>query len=280
MQTFQNKRLAYAVKESTLDSLITELLLWLLDERVPHMDDGSQLLKALNVLMLKILDNADRTSSFVVLINLLRPLDPSRWPSPASNETFAVRNQKFSDLVVKCLIKLTKVLQSTIYEVDLDRILQSIHLYLQDLGMEEIRRCAGADDKPLRMVKTVLHELVKLRGAAIKGHLSMVPIDMKPQPIILAYIDLNLEKAIKTVQPATRREGFSAIPNVKLEDVGGLDLIRKELDRFIIRHFKYHEKFKCVCDWDDRENKFIEVEGILRRQIKVKCCLFFHSLKR
>ncbi|KAF1879003.1 hypothetical protein Lal_00047675 [Lupinus albus] len=193
MQTFQNKRLAYAVKESTLDSLITELLLWLLDDRVPQMDDGSQLLKALNVLMLKILDNADRTSSFVVLINLLRPLDPSRWPSPASNESFASRNQKFSDLVVKCLIKLTKVLQSTIYDVDLDRILQSIHLYLQDLGMEEIRRRAGADDKPLRMVKTVLHELVKLRGAAIKGHLSMVPIDAKPQPIILAYIELNLE---------------------------------------------------------------------------------------
>ena len=55
LQTFQNKRLAHAVKESTLDNLITELLLWLLDERVPHMDDGSQLLKALNVLMLKIL---------------------------------------------------------------------------------------------------------------------------------------------------------------------------------------------------------------------------------
>ncbi|XWS11460.1 hypothetical protein CRYUN_Cryun37aG0000100 [Craigia yunnanensis] len=193
VQAFQNKRLAHAVKENTLDNLITELLLWLLDERVPHMDDGSQLLKALNVLMLKILDNADRTSSFVVLINLLRPLDPSRWPSPAANETFAARNQKFSDLVVKCLIKLTKVLQSTIYDVDLDCILQSIHVYLQEMGMEEIRRRAGADDKPLRMVKTVLHELVKLRGAAIKGHLSLVPIDMKPQPIILAYIDLNLE---------------------------------------------------------------------------------------
>ncbi|RRT66468.1 hypothetical protein B296_00027907 [Ensete ventricosum] len=52
---------------------------------------------------------------------------------------------------------------------------------------------AGADDKPLRMVKTVLHELVKLRGTAIKGHLSMVPIDTEPQPIILAYIDLNLQ---------------------------------------------------------------------------------------
>ncbi|WZY81825.1 hypothetical protein YC2023_028209 [Brassica napus] len=193
MQTFQNKKLAHAVKEGTLTSLITELLLWLLDERVPRMEDGSQLLKALNVLMLKILDNADRTSSFVVLISLLRPLDPSRWPSPATAEGYAIRNQKFSDLVVKCLIKLTKLLQSTIYEVDLDRLLQSIHVYLQELGMEEIRRRAGADDKPLRMVKTVLHELVKLRGAAIKGHLSLVPIDMRPQPIILAYIDLNLE---------------------------------------------------------------------------------------
>ncbi|KAF5193151.1 Mor1 [Thalictrum thalictroides] len=193
MQSFQNKKLAHAVKESTLHNLITELLLWLLDERVPLMDDGSQLLKALNVLMLKILDNAERTSSFVVLINLLRPLDPARWPSLASTETVASRNQKFSDLVVKCLIKLTKVLQSTIYEVDLDRILQGIHVYLQELGMEEIRKRAGADDKPLRMVKTVLHELVKLRGTAIKGHLSMVPIDMEPQPIILAYIDLNLQ---------------------------------------------------------------------------------------
>jgi cytoskeleton-associated protein 5 len=118
-----------------------------------------------------------------------------------------------------------QVLQSTIYEVDLDRILQSIHIYLQQLGMEEIRRRllplplgidlavlflgyglilifgisyrAGADDKPLRMVKTVLHELVKLRGTAIKGHLSMVPIDAEPQPIILAYIDLNLQVELR-----------------------------------------------------------------------------------
>lgn len=193
MQTFQIKRLAHSVKESSLDSLITELLLWLLDERVPMMDDGGQLLKALNVLMLKILDNAERTSSFVVLINLLRPLEPTRWHSPTSNEGFLARSQKFSELVVKCLIKLTKVLQNTIFEVDLDRILQSIHIYLQELGMEEIRKRAGADDKPLRMVKTVLHELVKLRGTSIKGHLSMVPIDTEPQPIILAYIDLNLQ---------------------------------------------------------------------------------------
>ncbi|KAL4204165.1 hypothetical protein AMTRI_Chr01g108380 [Amborella trichopoda] len=145
------------------------------------MDDGSQLLKALNVLMLKVMDNAERTSSFVALINLLWPLDPSIWPLLAFGETFAARSQKFCDLVVKCLINLTKVIQSTIFEVDLDCTLQIIHLYLQE---------AGLDDRPLHMVKTVLHELAKLRGTAIKGHLSMVPIDLEPQP----YIDLNLRK--------------------------------------------------------------------------------------
>ncbi|GJY71756.1 hypothetical protein Tco_0475459 [Tanacetum coccineum] len=51
----------------------------------------------------------------------------------------------------------------------------------------------GARANDLHMLKTLLYELCKLRGTAIKGHLSMVPIDMEPQPIILAYIVLNLQ---------------------------------------------------------------------------------------
>nr|KAJ0184474.1 hypothetical protein LSAT_V11C900455380 [Lactuca sativa] len=72
------------------------------------------------------------------------------------------------------------------------------------LFIVEIFKRAGADDKPLWMVKTVLHELVKLRGTVINGHLSMVPIDMEPQPIILAYIDLNLQTlaAARMLTPA------------------------------------------------------------------------------
>jgi hypothetical protein len=43
---------------------------------------------------------------------------------------------------------------------------------------------------------------------------------------------------------------------------------------------------QCVCDWEDRESKFMEVEGILQRQIKVAffsfsmlfCVLLFFPL--
>ncbi|GKE39293.1 hypothetical protein Tco_1462698, partial [Tanacetum coccineum] len=45
MQVFEDKWFAHAVKERTLDNLITEILIWLLDERVPRMHDGSQLIK-------------------------------------------------------------------------------------------------------------------------------------------------------------------------------------------------------------------------------------------
>ncbi|GJY90809.1 protein MOR1 [Tanacetum coccineum] len=72
-----------------------------------------------------------------------------------------------------------------------------IHVYLQEAGLDEIRSeetyRVGARANDLPMLKTLLYELCKLHGTAITGHLSMVPIDMEPQRIILAYIDLNLQ---------------------------------------------------------------------------------------
>ena len=48
-------------------------------------------------------------------------------------------------------------------EVDLDQLLLSIHDFFMGLGVDEIRRRGADDDKPLRMVKTILHELCKIK---------------------------------------------------------------------------------------------------------------------
>ncbi|CAN4091268.1 unnamed protein product [Withania somnifera] len=48
----------------------------------------------------------------------------------------------------------------------------------------------------------------------------------------------DFEEAAKLVQPSSRREGFSAIPNVKWEDVGGLGTLRRDFDRYIVRRIK------------------------------------------
>jgi len=158
MQAFQLPALARAVAESTLRELTGELLYRLLDDRIPRLEEGTSLLKALNILMLKILENSRRNYSFSSLLHLLRTPPPAVAAEAAAGGGGGVPT-KFSDLVVKCLIKLTKALGAALGEVDLDMLLLSIHQFFMGLGVDEIRRRGQEDDKPLRMVKTVLHEV-------------------------------------------------------------------------------------------------------------------------
>ncbi|KAI3907579.1 hypothetical protein MKW98_016223 [Papaver atlanticum] len=66
------------------------------------------------------------------------------------------------------------------------------------------------------------------------------------QPSEVAHIIImgDFEDAVKMIQPFSRIEGFSAIPNVKWEDVGGLDLLRKEFEHYIVNPIKYREEFE------------------------------------
>ncbi|KAJ1388666.1 P-loop containing nucleoside triphosphate hydrolase [Sesbania bispinosa] len=66
-----------------------------------------------------------------------------------------------------------------------------------------------------------------------------------PEEVDKAAIKMSdFEKAIKKVQPSTRRKGFSPVPDVKWEDVGGLDLLRQEFEDYIIRPIKYPEDYE------------------------------------
>ncbi|OMP01695.1 hypothetical protein COLO4_11662 [Corchorus olitorius] len=66
-----------------------------------------------------------------------------------------------------------------------------------------------------------------------------LPEEMEKLTITMA----DFEEAAKMVQPSSRREGFSTIPNVKWEDVGGLDFLRQEFERYIVRRIKFPEDY-------------------------------------
>ncbi|KAL2641711.1 hypothetical protein R1flu_009298 [Riccia fluitans] len=72
-RTFFVKRLASQVQEETLGSLLSDLLFWILNVRVSLTGEGDYptILKALNVLVVKILENGSCTSVFLALIDLL-----------------------------------------------------------------------------------------------------------------------------------------------------------------------------------------------------------------
>lgn len=52
-------------------------------------------------------------------------------------------------------------------------VLMAVDEFFRQLGLTEIRRRSTSDDKPLRMVKTLLHELCKKKvgcAKAVPGH--------------------------------------------------------------------------------------------------------------
>ncbi|XP_068646676.1 cell division control protein 48 homolog C [Aristolochia californica] len=67
----------------------------------------------------------------------------------------------------------------------------------------------------------------------------LIPEEMERLSIIMA----DFEEAAKLVQPSLRREGFTSIPNVKWDDVGGLSLLRQDFDYYIVSRIKHPEDY-------------------------------------
>ncbi|KAL4854812.1 hypothetical protein ACK3TF_004509 [Chlorella vulgaris] len=198
--------IAEGITQATLRDSVSLLLLRLMDDKgLLHFEEGPTLVKAVNVLMLKFLEASNRTYAFAALLQLLR--QPPTEVQPA-------QLPKFYDLVVKCLIKLTKGLQGNTEGVDLAGLLFNIHDFFLYLGVDEIRKRSSSDDKPLRMVKTILHELCKILGYDIYQFTASIPgRNADPQPIIFAYISLNLHSLSQngSIQaPTDSSEGTAA----------------------------------------------------------------------
>lgn len=196
--------IAGSLPQGTLRECITLLLGRLVDDRgLMVFEDGPTLVRAVNVLVAKILDSANKNYSFAGLLQLLR-MPPAEVPASAVT--------KFNDLVVKCLIKLTKGLQASgsTRDIDLSSLLFCLHDFFMFLGVDEIRRRSSADDKPLRMIKTILHELCKMEGYNIYNYTAIIPgREATPQPIIFAYIQLNLNSLVQSgaIEPKENHTG-------------------------------------------------------------------------
>ncbi|KAG1659479.1 hypothetical protein FOA52_005506 [Chlamydomonas sp. UWO 241] len=188
---FNVPSLACSVGQAPLRSALSTVLCCLVDDRIVGAPEGVALLRALNLLVMKALENSDRTFVFGALIPLLlRPPERLGQLSPYSKY-----EALWYELLVKCTIKATKALQADIESVDLRSLLLHIHQFFEELGPEELRRRGAREDKPVRMVKTVLHEICKAKGLSVYSYASGIPgadLDPSQRPHIFPYMDLNL----------------------------------------------------------------------------------------
>ncbi|CAI9583121.1 unnamed protein product [Staurois parvus] len=158
---FQMESLAREASTGVLKDLMHGLITLMLDSRVEDLEEGQQVVRSVNLLVVKVLERSDQTNILSALLVLLQDSLLATASSP-----------KFSDLVMKCLWRMIRLLPECINNVNLDRILLDIHNFMRVLPKEKLK--AHKSELPMRTLKTLLHTLCKLKGSKIMDHLGMI----------------------------------------------------------------------------------------------------------
>ncbi|XP_074129098.1 cytoskeleton-associated protein 5 isoform X1 [Sminthopsis crassicaudata] len=170
---FQMENLAREASTGVLKDLMHGLITLMLDSRIEDLEEGQQVFRSVNLLVVKVLEKSDQTNILSALLVLLQDSLLATAGSP-----------KFSELVMKCLWRMVRLLPDTINSINLDRILLDIHIFMKVFPKEKLKQCKS--EFPIRTLKTLLHTLCKLKGPKILDHLTM--IDNKNESELEAHL--------------------------------------------------------------------------------------------
>lgn len=102
---------------------------------------------------------------------------------------------KFTDLLMKCIWRNVKMLPERSEELDYDAVLWEVHLFL--LTLPSAWWQTRPSDTPLRTVKTIIHNMVKIKGVSIINHLTKIPTHCELRAYLIKIIRVRIIVFIK-----------------------------------------------------------------------------------
>ena len=196
LQIFGTKESAIFVPYLSLEACIKNIILRLVDSNLQQSDSTKTLPRALNMLMVRIIDNCEPNATFRALLLILKDgsVSDENWRNARDIQ------KKYTELAMKCLWKITKVIPSflTAGSLHVDLLLLEINGFLVAAPPQFWKQKTSNEkdsplDMPLRTVKTILHELVNHLGDGINAFLTVFP----EQNHTTAYIRQMLQSVKK-----------------------------------------------------------------------------------
>ncbi|XP_071956177.1 cytoskeleton-associated protein 5-A-like isoform X2 [Antedon mediterranea] len=183
MSLFQNRMLATKASKDVLCDLVNGLITVLIDNRLESFEEGPQVIRSINMLMVKVLDQSDPTNSMCALLKLLQEYVAQESSS-----------QKFVQLIMKCLWRMVRSMPEIIHDINVERLLLSLHVFLKAFPSAVWKE--RTNDTPLRTIKTILHSLAKILGAKVLNNLVLINDKNSEVELYLKKIVKNNRKSV------------------------------------------------------------------------------------
>lgn len=180
---FKHPTLKLLASRDVLQDLMPHVISIILEPRLTEgkIEDGSCIVRSVNILATSIIVNADHTNMMSALIRLLTDcVSSSRGP-------------KFTEMVMKCIWKMIRFVEQYIDTLSIDKIFLDVHIFMKQYPSEFWKRDASRQDTPLRTVKTIVFILIQQKGEEVFDHLTLIPDTSESE--LLAYMRRAIKQA-------------------------------------------------------------------------------------
>ncbi|XP_065333081.1 protein mini spindles isoform X1 [Cloeon dipterum] len=184
---FSSQQMATRASQTVIRDVMSSLLLMLVEQKLERFNTEDQIVRLTNSLVVRIIENADHTRLVTAQVRMLHDCISNQNTPP-----------KFTELVMKSLWKVMRVIEQWQEQLDFRAVLREVNHFLEDFPSHTWKD--RKDLTPLKTIKTLVHSMVQLKGAALLTFLSKEDTCYELTKIVNKYVSSSEAKPARDVQ--------------------------------------------------------------------------------
>ena len=238
LQIFKSDAFSSAASPTSLQSTVVALLKHVQDTKLEKLQEGKQVTRALNCIILKILQSVEPNLALEMLLNIFGAcLNGAGDPS---DSTMIL-------LVQRCLWKLVKALPDTIERVQMGPLLLGIQKFFDTA---EAVVTADPEGVAVRTVRPIVHALVRLKGREVADTLFTATGDASYDSFVGGLVLQALsQEGLAVPKPAAE----ASVPNLSpdeqeeaLVEIFAMITRKEETKQGMVKLYEFQEKYPDV----------------------------------